>query len=100
MWKLYLLCTSCIVAVALAAVLLGGRPPLVENGVDWARSLGSSEPASVLVLLVADRSGVAAVRSAVDPARILAETPEAIVLREGGDAARGRRGTAGRGGLR
>ncbi len=84
MWKLYLLCTSCIVGVALAAVLLGGmRTPLVEDGIEWATSLGSDEPGPVLVLLVADRSGVAAVRAAVDPARILAETSEAIVLREG-----------------
>jgi hypothetical protein len=82
-WKLYLLCASAIAGVALAAALLEARPALVESGIDWAKSLDSDEPAPVLVLLVPDRAGVAAVRAAVDPARILAETPEAIVLREG-----------------
>jgi hypothetical protein len=55
----------------------------VEQSVGWVKSLGSSETPSVLVLLVADRSGVAAVGAAVDPVRILAQTPDAIVLREG-----------------
>jgi hypothetical protein len=82
-WQFYLLCASSIAAVALAAVLLESRPQLVEDGVDWATSLGSEEPEPVLVLLVPNQSGVAAVRAAVDPARILAETPEAIVLQEG-----------------
>jgi hypothetical protein len=47
------------------------------------KSLGSSEPEAVLVLLVPDRSGVAMVGAAVDPARILVRTADAIVLREG-----------------
>jgi hypothetical protein len=55
----------------------------VEQSVGWVKSLGARESASVLVLLVADRSGVAAVGAAVDPVRILAQTPDAIVLREG-----------------
>ena len=55
----------------------------MEGSLDWAESLRFGEPPSVLVLLVADRSGVASIRAAVDPARILAETPDAIVLREG-----------------
>jgi hypothetical protein len=55
----------------------------VEQSVGWVKSLGSGEPTSVLVLLVADRSGVAMVGAAVDSARILVQTPDAIVLREG-----------------
>ena len=83
MWKLVLVCLSCTVAVVSAAALLGERPRWVEGSLDWAESLRFREPPSVLVVLVADRSGVASVRAAVDPARILAETPDAIVLREG-----------------
>ena len=82
-WKLFLVCLSCSSAVVLGSTLLGERPALVEQSVDWVKSLGSGEPASVLVLLVADRSGVAMVGAAVDPARILVQTPDAIVLREG-----------------
>ena len=83
MWKLVLVCVSCAVAVVSASALLGERPRWVEGSLDWAESLRFGEPPAVLVLLVADRSGVASVRAAVDPARILAETPDAIVLREG-----------------
>ena len=83
MWKLVLVCLSCTVAVVLASALLGERPRWVEGSLDWVDSLPFRDPPSVLVLLVADRSGVASVRAAVDPGRILAETPDAIVLREG-----------------
>ena len=83
MWKLVLVCLSCTVAVVSAAALLAERPRWVEGSLDWVDSLPFRDPPSVLVLLVADRSGVASVRAAVDPARILAETPDAIVLREG-----------------
>jgi hypothetical protein len=82
-WKLFPVCLSCLSALVLAAPLLGQRPALVEQSVGWVKSLGARESASVLVLLVADRSGVAAVGAAVDPVRILAQTPDAIVLREG-----------------
>jgi len=82
-WKLFLVCLTCASALVVASPLLGQRPALVEQSVGWVKSLGSGEPASVLVLLVADRSGVAAVGAAVDPARILVQTPDAIVLREG-----------------
>jgi hypothetical protein len=82
-WKLFLVCLSCSAAVFLGSTLLEERPGLVEQSLDWAKSLGSGEPASVLVLLVADRSGVAMVGAAVDPARILVQTPDAIVFREG-----------------
>ena len=82
-WKPFLACLICSSAVVLGFTHLGERPALVEQSVDWVKSLGSSEPASVLVLLVADRSGVAMVGAAVDPARILVQTPDAIVLREG-----------------
>ena len=56
---------------------------MLEDSADWVKSLRPGEPDTVLVLLVADRSGIAAIRAALDPARILAETPDAIVLREG-----------------
>jgi hypothetical protein len=82
-WKLFPVCLSCLSVLVLAAPLLGQRPALLEQSVGWVKSLGSSETPSVLVLLVADRSGVAAVGAAVDPVRILAQTPDAIVLREG-----------------
>jgi len=82
-WKLFLACLGCASAVVGGSALLGERPALVERTVGWVKSLGSDEPPPVLVLLVADRSGVAMVRAAVDPARILAQTPDAIVLREG-----------------
>ena len=83
MWKLVLVCLSCTVAVVSASAVLGERPRWVEGSVDWVELLPFRDPPAVLVLLVADRSGVASVRAAVDPARILAETPDAIVLREG-----------------
>jgi hypothetical protein len=83
-WKPFLLSACCIAGVALAAVLVGGvHTPRFGDGIEWATSLGCGELEPVLVLLVADRAGVAAVRAAVDPGRILAETSEAIVLREG-----------------
>lgn len=81
MWKLFLFC--CASAVLVCSALLGGSAALVEQGVGWAKVLGAEEPTSVLVLLVADRSGIAMVGAAVDPARILVQTPDAIVLREG-----------------
>jgi len=62
-WKLFLVCLICSVAVVLGSALLGERPALVEQGVDWVTSLGSGEPASVLVLLVTDRSGLAGLAS-------------------------------------
>jgi len=37
----------------------------------------------VLVFLVGHRSGVAALKAAVDPSRILAESPDAVALAEG-----------------
>jgi hypothetical protein len=74
---------SCLSVLVLAVPLLGQRPALVEQSVGWVKSLGSRENPSVLVLMVADRSGVAAVGAAVDPVRILVQTPDAIVLREG-----------------
>ena len=83
MWKLFPVFLSCLSVLVLAAPLLGQRPALVEQSVGWVKSLGSSETPSVLVLLVAERSGVAAVGAAVDPVRILVQTPDAIVLREG-----------------
>jgi hypothetical protein len=82
-WKLALVCLSCAVAVASAALLLGERPRWAEGSLDWVDSLPFRESPSVLVLLVSDRAGVASVRAAVDPARILVETPDALVLREG-----------------
>jgi hypothetical protein len=82
-WKLFPVCLSCFSVLVLAAPLFGQRPALVEQSVGWVKALGSRETPSVLVLLVADRSGVAAVGAAVDPIRILVQTPEAIVLREG-----------------
>jgi hypothetical protein len=82
-WRLALVCLSCTVAVVSASILFGERPRWVGGSLDWVDSLPFREPPSVLVLLVPDRSGVASVRAAVDPARILAETPDAIVLREG-----------------
>lgn len=83
MGKRFLAFLSCAVVLLLASVLLGERSGGARRSVEWVRSLASGEPASVLVLLVADRAGVGAVRAAVDPTRILAETPDAIVLREG-----------------
>ncbi len=83
MWKLFLVCLSCIAALILVSALLGRPPGPVDRGLEWVKSLDSSEPDPVLVLLVADRAGVAAVRAAVEPTRILAETPDALVLREG-----------------
>jgi hypothetical protein len=88
-WKPALVCLSCAAAVVSAAVLLGEPPRWAEGSFDWADALPFREPPSVLVLLVSDRSGVASVRAAVDPARILAETPDAIVLREGRAVATG-----------
>jgi hypothetical protein len=82
-WKLFLVCLSCTAALILGSALLGRPPGPVEKGIEWVKSLDSREPDPVLVLLVADRSGVAAVRAAVEPTRILAETPDALVLREG-----------------
>jgi hypothetical protein len=82
-WKLFLVCLSCTVALILGSALLGESPGPVERSIGWVKSLDSRDPDPVLVLLVADRSGVAAVRAAVEPTRILAETPDAIVLREG-----------------
>ena len=82
-WKFFLVCLICASAVVLGFTHLGERPALVEQSVGWVKSLGAGEPAPVLVLLVADRSGVAMVGAAVDPARILVQTPDAIVLREG-----------------
>jgi len=63
--------------------LVPERPALLAGGAAWVESLRPGEADSVLILLVSDRSGVAAVRASLDSARILAETPDAIVLREG-----------------
>ena len=52
-----------------------------ESLLSWVRDAPDQEP--VLVLLVGDERGVAAVRSAVDADRILADSPGAFVLREG-----------------
>jgi hypothetical protein len=81
--KLSIFCLSCTVAVVLGFALVGERPALPEGSAAWVKSLRPGDPDSVLVLLLTDRSGVAAIRAALDPARILAETPDAIVLREG-----------------
>jgi hypothetical protein len=81
--KLFSACLGGTVVLLLALVLLGERPGGPAKSVEWGKSLASGESASVLVLLVGDRAGVGAVRAAVDPTRILAETPDAIVLREG-----------------
>ncbi len=83
MRKLSLFCLSGTVAAVLGFALIVERPALLEGSAAWVKSLRPGEPDSVLVLLVTDRSGVAAIRSALDPARILAETLDAIVLREG-----------------
>lgn len=51
MWKLYLLCASCIAGLALAAALLGDvRTPLVEDGIEWATSRGDDEALSLAAL--------------------------------------------------
>jgi hypothetical protein len=71
------------VAVILGFALVEERPAMLEDSAAWVKSLRPGESDTVLVLLVTDRSGVAAIRAALDPARILAETPDAIVLREG-----------------
>ena len=83
MQKLSLFCLSSTVAAVLGFALVVERPALLEGSASWVKSLRPGGPDSVLVLLVTDRSGVAAIRAALDPARILAETPDAIVLREG-----------------
>ena len=83
MWKLSLALLSCAAALILAFAILGESPGSVGKGVERVRSLARDESAPVLVLLVGDRSGVAAVRASVDANRILAETHDAIVLREG-----------------
>ena len=49
---------------------------------DWLPELGDEEPA-VLVLLVGDRHGVASVRAAVAPERVVAATPDAVALEPG-----------------
>ena len=48
----------------------------------WLPDLGGEEP-SVLVLLVGDRAGVASIRAAVAPDRVLAATPDALALEPG-----------------
>ncbi|UCE86663.1 MAG: hypothetical protein JSU66_02690 [Deltaproteobacteria bacterium] len=63
---------SLVTALGLAAALAGPR---------WFGARASGEP--VLVILVRDRSGVALVRAAVDPGRIVAERPDALALAEG-----------------
>jgi hypothetical protein len=64
------------------------QPALVGAGAaafdwpDWATALADDDQ-RVLVFMVGDREGVDRVRAAVDPERIVAETPDAVALREG-----------------
>ncbi len=66
------------------AIILGAaawlRSPQGEGLRAWLP--GAREPA-VLVLLVRDRGGLASVRDAVAPERVLVAGPDALVLREG-----------------
>ena len=64
------------VAVGTALWLRPGSLP------DWLPELGAEEPA-VLVLLVGDRHGVASVRAAVAPERVVAATPDAVAVEPG-----------------
>jgi hypothetical protein len=49
----------------------------------WLPELGAEEEPAVLVLLVGDRHGVASVRAAVAPERVVAATPDAVALEPG-----------------
>ena len=66
-----------LVAVAVGGALWLGPPEARA----WLPAVVGEEP--VLLLLVDGRAGVALVRGAVDPARVLVSTPDALVLAEG-----------------
>ncbi|MGH0035147.1 MAG: hypothetical protein ACQGVK_08955 [Myxococcota bacterium] len=72
-----------LASVTAMIVLAGGLFVALERP-DWVPVVGGGageEP--VLIFLVGSRGGVESVKQAVDPARIVAESPDAIALAEG-----------------
>ncbi len=70
-----------MIAGASAALLLAAGLFLALERPTWLAAVADAEP--VLVIVVGDRSRVALMREAVDPARIVADSPDAIALAEG-----------------
>ena len=73
--------TKTLVPVLVSLAMLSGGTFLAMERPEWLPGIGKSD--KVLVFLVGSRSGVDRVRAAVDPARIVAATPDGIALREG-----------------
>jgi hypothetical protein len=69
-----------VLAVISFAILSGGTYLALERP-SWVPLVGEKD--KILVMLVANRAGVARVRASVDPARIVAESADAIALVEG-----------------
>jgi len=69
-------------ASATAMIVFAGGLFIALERPSWVPLLGA-KPEPVLVFLVGDRRGVEVMRRAVDPARIVAESPDAIALVEG-----------------
>ncbi len=70
-----------LAGVTAMVVFAGGLFIALERP-SWVPILGSQQD-PILVFLVGDRSGVQAMKRAVDPSRIVAESPDAIALVEG-----------------
>ncbi len=73
---------SFIAAMAAIAVMSLGTFLALEKP-SWLPVFGGEKSETVLVFLVGSRWGVETVKKSVDPARIVAETPDAIALVEG-----------------
>ncbi len=73
--------TKTLVPVLASLAMLSGGTFLALENPGWLPGGGESD--RVLVFLVGSRAGVERVRAAVDPARVVASTADAIALREG-----------------
>lgn len=73
---------AAMAAMAAVAVMSMGTFLALEKP-SWLPVFGEEKSDTVLVFLVGSRRGVETVKKSVDPARIVAETPNAIALVEG-----------------
>jgi len=76
--------TKSIIIGSMAALMLSVGLFVARERPEWVPIMGQEEEKEpVLVFLVGSPQGVAMMRRAVDPGRVVAETPNAIALAEG-----------------
>jgi hypothetical protein len=76
--------TKSIIIGSMAALMLSVGLFVARERPEWVPIMGHEEKEEpVLVFLVGSPQGVAMMRRAVDPGRVVAETPNAIALAEG-----------------